>query len=94
MFKIEVDSLYTVDAVHAHNPVLVALHTVGSLSNAKFLWLANDIRDPFAELTEGRELAVPSAAGLANISSQSPKKTDVGQAGPATVKVKGNKLIY
>jgi hypothetical protein len=88
-----VSGLFEVTELYVHNPVKVALATVGSVANADVLWLINNIRNPFKDLTLGRLLQVP----LPTQASSVPIAGGTSKAKPIKVKnarINGQKITY
>ena len=78
--KLVIQQYMTITGTLVHNPAKVAMRAYGSIENADVIWLANHIRNPFKELTNGRTILIPK---LTNVSSKSVK---TGKSTPVHVK--------
>lgn len=78
--KLVIQQYMTIRGSLVHNPAKVAMRAYGSIEHADVIWLANHIRNPFKELTDGRTILIPK---LTNVSSKSVK---TGKTSPVHVK--------
>ena len=88
-----VSGLFEVTELYAHNPVKVALATIGSVTEAQVLWSINNIRNPFKDLVVGRLLQVPLSSQASSV------PIAPGTSKPKSIKVKnarisGQKITY
>lgn len=82
----EAESYLEVTPDIAFNPVKTVLKALGNIAYGDLLWLMNNIRDPFKELTVGRILKVPALRQASSVAIQSAAKPQ------QTVKVKQAKV--
>lgn len=75
--KLVIQQYMTITGSLVHNPAKVAMRAYGSIEHADIIWLANHIRNPFKELTDGRTILVPKLTDMSSKSVKTGKTTPV-----------------